>query len=254
MKNSKTCQVQKTSLQAIVKILIILLLLSFSACSTPVTPIVSEAEQALPSDTAAGTSEDSPLLAILNEAGRQPELSLPPAAGTESALSVPEQHQEATPIVVPEIVEVEERPINLSALDTRQKNYSLTASFLDRTAVIGVISLPKSIETAVTGESKTFSVSSSRESTNSGDGEIGRLNPLKPSAAHSYIEPVSIIKVNRPKSVKLISPAYSAIQNTTPSLVRFNFPSGFGIWIALAIAIIISGAAAAIFIPHREKR
>ena len=254
MMNSKPCQIQKTSLQAIVKILIILLLLSFSACSTPVTPIVSEAEQALPSETAIGTSEDSPLVAILNEAGRPPELSLPPAAGAELALAVPEQPQEAMPIFEPEIVEVEERPINLSALDTRQKTYSLTASFLDRTAVIGVISLPKSIETAVTGESKTFSVSSSKKSTSSGNIEMGKLNPLKPSAAHSYIEPVSIIKVNRPESFKLISPAYSAIQNTTPSLVRFNFPSGFGIWIALAIAIIISGAAAAIFIPHRKQR
>jgi len=253
MKNSKTYQVQKSSLQAIVKILIILLLLSFSACSTPVTPVVSEVEHNLPLETAVGTSEDSPLLAILNEAGRQPELSLPPAAGAETAIAVPEQPQEATPIVEPEIVVVEERPINLNALDTRQKTYSLTASFLDRTAVIGVISLPKSIETAVTGESKIFSVSSSRESTSSGDGEMGKLNPLKPSAAHSYIEPVSIIKVNRPGSVKLIAPAYSAIQNTTPSLVRFNFPSGFGILMALAIAIVISGAAAAIFIPKRKK-
>ena len=253
MKNSKTCQVQKTSLQAIVKILIILLLLSFSACSTPVTPIVSEAEQNLPSETAVEVSEDSPLVAILNEAGRQPELS--PVPGAEIALAATEQSLEATAPIADLISEpevFEERPINLSALDTRQKTYSLTASFLDRTAVIGVISLPKSIETAITGESKIFSVSTSSKSMSSGTGETGKLNPLKPSAAHSYIEPVSIIKVSRPESVPLISPAYSAIQNTTPSFVRFNFPSGFGIWIALAIAIIISGAAAAIFIPKRK--
>ncbi|NQT60998.1 MAG: hypothetical protein HQ557_18675 [Bacteroidetes bacterium] len=253
MKNSKTCQAQKTSLQAIVKILIILLLLSFSACSTPVTSIVSEPEQAAPSETAVGTNEDSPLVAILNEAGRQPALSpapLPPSA--ETALAAPEQSHEAAPIVEP--VDIEERPIYLNALNTRQKTYSLTASFLDRTAVIGVISLPKSIETAVTGESRTFSVTVSSESTRAGEGKTGTLNSLKPSAVHSYIEPVSIIKVTRPESVKQISPAYSAIQNTTPSLVRFNFSSGVGIWLALAIAAVISGTAAVILIPKRKKR
>ncbi len=249
MKNIKMNNTHRTSLQAILKILIILLLLSFSACSTPVTPIVSEAVQEYPSETAFKATEDSPLLAILNETGRQPALS--PAPSIDITLSEPELPLESTPIVEPEVIE--QRPIYLNALDTRQKTYSLAASFLDRTAVIGVISLPKSMETAVTGKSKTFSVAVSSESAKAGSGAAGNLNLLKPAAAHSYIEPVSIIKVNRPESVKLISPAYSVIQNTAPSLVRFNFPSSFGIWIALLIAIVISGTAAAIFIPKKRK-
>lgn len=252
MKNNGTGQIQKTSLQAIVKILIILLLLSFSACSTPVTPLVIEPEPENSSGTTLGASEDSPLMAILNKEGRQPALS--PAPDTKIALEKPEQlpESEATPTLEPAIVE--ERPINLNALETRQKTYTLTASYLDRTTLIGVISLPKSIETAITGESKTFSVATSNEAASSGSGKAGNINPLKPSAAHSYIEPVSIIKVNHPESFKSIFPDYSANLNTPPSLVRFNFPSGFGVWIALAIAIVISGTTAVIFIPKRKKK
>lgn len=251
MKKNGTGQIQKTSLQAIVKILIILLLLSFSACSTPVAPIVIEPEPEKSSETTLGASEDSPLMAILNDSGRQPVLS--PAPDTKISSETPVQLPEsaAAPIIEPEVIE--ERPINLNALNTRQKTYSLTASYLDRTTLIGVISLPKSIETAITGESKTFSATISSETANSGAGEAGKINPLKPSAAHSYIEPVSIIKVNHPESVKPIFPDYSAILNTTPSLVRLNFPSGFGIWIALILAIVISGTTAAVFIPKRRK-
>ena len=242
---------QKTSLQAVVKILIILLLLSFSACSTPVTPIALEPEPAAPSIVPDETNEESPSLeALLNEAEvhqplQEPESSQP--VSVETAFENPSVNPEQ------ELKEVKKQPIYLSALDTRQKAYSLTASFLDRKAVTEVISLPKSIGIAVTGGNKTFSVTVSSESTRAEGGETGSVNSLNPSAAHAYIKPVSVIKVLSPVLVKQISPAHVAVQHTTPSLVQFNLSLNIGTWLALAIAVIISGTAA-IFIPGKRKK
>lgn len=269
---------QKISLNTVIKIFTVLLLLSLTACYTPVAPVstafipeqspvgieksveISEEPQPpVPLDTSTGIStEESPLSAILSAAGRQPVLSpLSPVVETDSApVVVPEN-----PILVAEIDEIEEldviekRPVYLNALRTMQKTYPLTASFIDRTAIVGVISLPKKIEIAGAEQGNSFSVSVSSESTSAVTGIIGNQNTAKSSTANSYIEPVSIINVTPPESVKQISPAYSAVLNTSPSLVRFTFPPGLGYWLILGfIVIVISGIAAATLIPTRKKR